>query len=81
MDRKNLPLVLMLVAGAITWIITYFNHYKPLQAYLILFVVMLFFYIVGTMIKWMFISFEKKNAEAAEQNSEEIMINEEQKEE
>lgn len=81
MEKKNLPLILMLSAGAVTWIITYFNKYEPLQAYLILFGVMVLFYIIGTLIKWMFVSFERKNAEMSEQNAQEIMVNEEQKEE
>ena len=81
MERKNIPLLLMLTAGAITWIITFLQKYNPLVSYLILFGVMALFYVIGTLIKWMFDSFEKKNAEAAEQNVDEQMENEEQEEE
>lgn len=81
MEKKNIPLILMLSAGAITWIITFFQKYDPLISYLILFGVMVFFYVIGTLITWMFISFDKKNEELAIQNQEEQILSEEEKEE
>lgn len=81
MDKKNIPLLMMLVAGAVTWIITFVQKYQPLTAYLILFGVMVLFYAMGTLIKWMFISFERRNAEAQAQSAEGLVTEEEEREE
>lgn len=81
MDKKNIPLIMMLVAGAVTWIITFVKKYEPLVSYLILFGVMVLFYVMGTFIKWMFISFERRNAEAQAQGTEELATEEEEEEE
>ena len=81
MDKKNIPLILMLVAGAVTWIVTFLNHYESLVSFLILFGVMVLFYVIGTLIQWMFVSFEKKNAEAQAQSGEELVSEEEEEEE
>jgi len=81
MDKKNIPIIMMLVAGAITWIMTFIQKYDPLVSYLILFGVMVFFYIMGTFIKWMFISFERRNEETQNQGTEELATEEEEEEE
>lgn len=80
MERKNLPIITMLTAGALVWIITFFRNDPPLKKLIILFVVLVFFYAMGTVIKWAFDEFDKRNAEkkAAE---EEVEVEEEVEEE
>ena len=65
MDRtlKNLPLIFMLTAGAITSIITYILHYEGKTALLILLGVLLFFYITGSMFASLINRFEKEQEE------------------
>ena len=62
MDKKYIPIILMLAAGAVTCIITFIEKYSIVKQLLILLIVLLVFYFIGTVIKWVFISFEK-NAE------------------
>ena len=73
MDRKlkMLPVVFMLVAGAITGIITYLLQYEGKNALLILLVVLLLFYIIGFYFRKMIWQFEdeldRKEKERAEE--------------
>lgn len=62
MDRtlKNLPLIFMLTAGAITSIITYILHYEGKTALLILLAVLLLFYVIGLLFQKMLIGFEEE---------------------
>lgn len=68
MNRKNMPLILMLVAGAVTCIITFIQKYSILEKLVSLFVVLLVFFFLGSLLKWTLDYFdeqnEKKNAEA-----------------
>lgn len=63
MDRtlKNLPLIFMLTAGAITSIITYILHYEGKTALLILLAVLLLFYVIGVLFQKMIYGFEEEN--------------------
>lgn len=61
MKTKMIPPFIMLLAGAITSIITFKMHYEMKNALLVLLAVLLVFYIVGCFIKKMFDSFEKAN--------------------
>lgn len=63
MDRtlKNLPLIIMLTAGAITSIITYILHYEGKTALLILLAVLLLFYVIGVLFQKMIYGFEEEN--------------------
>ena len=62
MDRtlKNLPLIFMLTAGAITSIITYILHYEGKTALLILLAVLLLFYVIGLLFQKMINGFEEE---------------------
>ena len=61
MNRKYIPLVLMLLAGAITCIITFFSNYLFYTKLLILFIVLLVFYLLGCILKYTLDYFEKQN--------------------
>lgn len=65
MDQKMkmFPVILMLIAGAITSIITYALNYEGKTALLILLGVLLFFYIAGSLFRNMILRFEKEQAE------------------
>jgi len=64
MDRKlkSLPLILMLIAGAVTSIITYILHYEGKTALLILLAVLLLFYVIGLLFQKMIYKFEDEVA-------------------
>ncbi|MCD7835339.1 MAG: hypothetical protein LUG83_01485 [Lachnospiraceae bacterium] len=70
MNRNNMPLILMLVAGAVTCVITFFQDYTAFDRLLILFIVLLVFYILGSIIKHVLNYFdminEKRMKEAGE---------------
>ncbi len=61
MNRKNLPLLLMLIAGAVTCIITYIEKYTMAEKLVALFVVFLIFYVLGSVLKWTLDFFEQQN--------------------
>ena len=60
---KNIPFILMLVAGSITSIMTYIFQYEIKTALLVLLSVLLVFYCLGLLLINVIISFDKKNAE------------------
>ena len=60
---KSLPIILMLVTGAVTSIMTYSMNYDGKTALLILLGVLLFFYIAGCMFRNMILRFEKEQEE------------------
>lgn len=72
MNRKNLPLFLMLTAGAITSIITYIEKYPMVVKLVSLFVVLLVFYVLGCVIKWTLDFFEIQNEERLKEEGEVI---------
>ena len=75
MNTKNVPVLIMLIAGSITSIIAYIFHY-PLKTMLwVLLVVLLLFYFVGCMIKNLLDAFEKEN-EARRREEEEKLLEE-----
>lgn len=61
MYRKNLPLLLMLTAGAVTCIITFIRKYSMLEKLVMLFVVMLIFFLLGSVLKWTLDYFDAQN--------------------
>lgn len=65
MNRRYLPLLLMLVAGAVTSIITFVRDYTILQKLIALLAVLLIFYGFGSLIKWMLNLFDEQNQKAA----------------
>ena len=58
------PLLLMLVAGSFTSIMTYYFQYEIKTALLVLLSVLLVFYLLGLLLVNVIISFDKKNEEA-----------------
>ena len=67
---KNIPFILMLVAGSITSIMTYVFQYEIKTALLVLLSVLLVFYCFGLLLVNVIISFDKKNEE--EQRAKEL---------
>ena len=72
MNRKNLPLFLMLVAGAITAIMTFALGYSLKSKLLALLVVLIIFYLLGSLIKWLLDLFEKQHEEKKQEEGEVI---------
>ena len=60
---KMFPLILMLVAGSITSIMTYYFQYEIKTALLVLLSVLLVFYLLGLLLINVIVSFDKKNEE------------------
>lgn len=79
MERKNLPLLMMLTAGAVTCVITFIQNAPMLKKLIALFIVLVIFYAMGTMIKWAFDEFDRRN-EAANRPAEEEIVEEEEEE-
>ena len=58
---KMFPLILMLVAGSFTSIMTYYFQYEIKTALLVLLSVLLVFYLLGLLLVNVIVSFDKKN--------------------
>ena len=71
MNRKNLPLLLMLTAGAVTCIITYIMDYSMVAKLVSLFLVLILFYFFGSILKWTLDYFDRQNEEKAEKEKKE----------
>ena len=61
MDRKNLPLILMLTAGAVTCVINLIRQYSVLNQLIVLLIVLVLFYVLGSAIKWTLDYFDTQN--------------------
>lgn len=72
MNRKNLPLLLMLSAGAVTCIITYIEGYSTVAKLVSLFVVLLLFFLLGSVLKWTLDYFDRQNEEKLMEEGEVI---------
>ncbi len=72
MNRKFIPLTLMLVAGAVTCIITFVKNYSVLDKLLALLVVLLIFFFLGSVLQWTLDYFEKENKKKSEEEGEVI---------
>lgn len=72
MERKMIPLALMLVAGAICSIICFVQGYDAFTMLLVLFIVLLVFYIFGCIIKRVMEAFERENEERSKEEGEVI---------
>lgn len=72
MNRKSIPLVLMLLSGIVTCIITYIMNYTVVAKLVSLLAVMVVFLVLGNVLKWTLDLFDSQNekkareAEAAE---------------
>lgn len=71
MNRKNMPLILMLTAGACTCIVTMVQAYAVLASLVALFSVMLLFYCLGNGVRILLDRFDRQNEEKAKQEQEE----------
>lgn len=78
MERKNLPIILMLAAGAVTCVITFIRNDTILKKLTALLIVLIVFYVLGTLIKWMLNEFDRRNAERNFVPEEEILEEEEE---
>ena len=65
-----MPLLLMLIAGACTCIITLVRSYSVLASLVALFVVMLLFYCLGSAIRLLLDRFDRQNEEKEKQEQE-----------
>lgn len=72
MNRKNIPLLLMLTAGAVTCIITYLKKYPVNTQLISLFAVLVVFYALGNVLIWTLGYFEKQNEERRAEEGEVI---------
>lgn len=61
MNRKIIPPLLMLTAGAVTCIITFIKQYTILDKLLALLASLLIFYLLGSILKWTLDYFDKEN--------------------
>lgn len=72
MDRKLLPLILMLIAGAITAVMSFALGYPLKDKLFALLLVLLIFYFLGRFIQSLLDCFDKQNAERAKDEGEVI---------
>lgn len=72
MNRKNLPMVLMLLAGAITCIITFIREYAMVERLAILLGVLVLFYLLGSILVWTLNYFDMQNEQRRKEEGEVI---------
>ena len=72
MNRRLVPLILMLIAGAITTVMSFASGYSLRDKLLVLFLVLLIFYFLGSFIRFLLDYFDKQNAEREEKEGEVI---------
>lgn len=65
MNRKNMPLILMLVAGIVTSIFTFVKRYTISEKMLALLVTLIVFYLLGSLLRGMLDRFQAQNEKAA----------------
>lgn len=72
MNRKNMPLILMLTAGAVTCIITFIKGYSVPVKLSLLFAVLLLFYVLGSVLRWTLDYFDAQNEKRRKEEGEVI---------
>ncbi len=72
MNRRSLPLVLMLLAGAVTCIITFIQDYPITERLVILLAVLVLFYLLGSILVWTLNFFDHQNDEKRKSEGEVI---------
>lgn len=72
MNRKNLPLLLMLTAGAVVCVITFINKYSVPAKLTSLLAVLIIFYLLGNILKWTLDRFDRQNEEKLMEEGEVI---------
>ncbi len=81
MKRKNLPLIIMLIAGAVISVITFIKDYELVKKLLLLLITLMVFYGLGSLLVFTMNHFDKvneqKRLEEEKKASEEEMLAEE----
>ena len=72
MERKLIPLTLMLIAGAMCSIVCFAQGYDAYTMLWALFIVLLIFYVLGSVIKRVMEKFEIENEEKSKEEGEVI---------
>ncbi len=72
MNRKSLPFLLMLIAGAITCIITFIRQYTIIDKLLALLIVLVIFLVLGNVLRFTLDYFDRENAKKALEEGEVI---------
>lgn len=72
MTRKQLPLILMLIAGAVTSLTVYFRGLGLKTMSIALLATLVAFYFLGSVIKLILDSFDKKNEDEVSEEGEVI---------
>ena len=70
MNRRTMPFILMLVAGAFACVMTYIKEYSIIDKLLVLSIVMFVFYLFGVLMKKILDYFDKQNEEARKAEEE-----------
>ena len=70
MNRKKMPLILMLVAGAVAWIITFVQKYSVLDSLIAVFVSLVIFYFLGSVMRWILDYFDIQNEKRRQEELE-----------
>lgn len=81
MNTKRVPSIIMLLAGAVTCIVTFLNRYEIKDTLVILIWVLIVFLIIGCVIKKILDSFHMPNEDAVNDEGEVIKKNSEDGEE
>lgn len=72
MDRKWMPLIMMLTAGAVTCVINLIRQYPMTDQLVVLFIVLVVFYILGCVLVWTLDLFDRQNEKAIPEEGEVI---------
>ncbi len=72
MNRKSIPLVLMLLAGAVTCIITFIKKYSVIDKLVALLVVLIIFFVLGNVLRFTLDYFDRENEKKALEEGEVI---------
>ncbi len=80
MKRRNIPLILMLVAGAVTGIITCVKGYSIVEKLTALLISLIVFYLIGVCFKTLLDVFDRQNADRRQKAEEEAEQEQAQKE-
>ena len=72
MNRKILPLLMMLTAGAVMCIVSFVQRLSILTKLVSLFVVLLVFYLLGNVVVWTLNYFDRQNEERLKEEGEVI---------
>lgn len=73
MNRKNIPLILMLVAGAVTCIRNLIQNVTILGQLTTLFIVLVIFYFLGCVLKWTLDYFDRQNEKKEQPEEGEVV--------